>query len=260
MNSQTAEELSPSQCSDQRPDGDHIRRLAAIGLMTTNVTHDVHNMLQSVGSVLRMIDKRLAHGSSEELATLVVDGLDAIDRAATMSKRLMAFSRPRPVMRSRVNVNDLLCDLEPLLRWVLGSAVTLELSLAEDPIETWCDPQDLENAVMNLVVNARDAMPDGGVLAFQTFSAQLPINLPGLSSGEYVIITASDTGKGMTPDVIARAFNPFFTTKATGDGFGMGLASVKAFVSAAGGGADISSRPAEGTTVRLYLPQARTAA
>ena len=240
-------------------DCDHLRHLAAVGLMTPGVAHDLNNMLQVAGSVLRRIDRRIASGSPEELATLTADGLNAIDRAATLSKRLMAFGRNGPSvsqMRARVSVNGLLRDLEPMLGWTLGPAVSLKLLLADDHLETWCDPQDLENAVMNLAANARDAMPDGGVLALQTFSAELALDLPGLVSGDYVMIIASDTGAGMAPDVAARAFEPSFTTKAAGVGFGMGLASVKAFVDASGGGVDLTSRPAVGTTVRLYLPQA----
>jgi signal transduction histidine kinase len=237
-------------------DGDRLRRLAAVGLMTPSVVHDLNNMLQSVGSVLQMIDVRIAHGSPEEVAKLAADGLRAIDRAAMLSKRLTAFGRPRPPMRSRVGVNGLLRDFQPLLRWTLGFGITLELSLADGPLETWCDPQDLENAVMNLAVNARDAMPDGGLLALQTFNAELHLDRPGLPSGDYVMITATDTGHGMAPKVIASAFDPFFTTKAETGGSGLGLASVKAFVDAAGGGADIVSRPGAGTTVRLYLPKA----
>jgi len=237
-------------------DGDRLRRLAAVGLMTPSVVHDLTNMLQSVGSVLQMIDQQFAHGSPEDVAELTADGLRAIDRAAKLSKRLMAFGRPRPAMRSRVNVNALLRDFQPLLRWALGFGIRLDLSLAEGPLEVWCDPQDLENAVMNLAVNARDAMPDGGLLALQTLNAELPLDLPGLPSGDYVIITASDTGQGMTPKVVARAFDPFFTTKAADSGFGLGLSSVKAFVDAAGGGADITSRPGAGATVRIYLPKA----
>ncbi len=241
---------------DQRPDGDRLRRLAAIGLMTPSVAHDINNLLQSLASVLHLIDRRGANASPEELASLTADGLHAVDRAAVLSKRLMASVRPRPPTRCRVSVNALLGDLEPLLRWVLGPAIALKLSLADGLLEIWCDPQDLENAVLNLAVNARDAMPDGGVLALQTVSADLVADRAGLAHGEYVIIAAIDTGHGMTPEVAARAFDPFFTTKSAGSGLGMGLASLKAFASAAGGGADVTSRPGLGAAVRLYLPQA----
>jgi len=240
-------------------DGDRLRRLAAVGLMTPGVAHDVNNMLQSVGSVLKMIDRRIAHGSAEELAMLTADGLKAVDRATALSKRLVTFGRPAASMQSRVDVNALLRDLRPLLRWALGFDVTLEVSLTDGALETWCDPHDLENAVMNLAVNARDAMPNGGIFSIGALRADLPLDLPGLLSGDYVIIFAGDTGEGMTPEVVARAFDPFFTTKGPEAGFGMGLASVKAFVDASGGVADITSRPHEGTAVRLYLPLVRPA-
>jgi signal transduction histidine kinase len=242
--------------ADRRPDGDRLRRLAAVGLMTPSVAHDINNMLQTLASVLHMIDRRSASGSADELANLTADGLQAIDRAAMFSKRLMTFVRPQAPMRSRICVNALLGELKPLLRWTLSPAIRLTMALADGPLETWCDPQDLENAVLNLAVNARDAMPDGGLLALQTFKAELDVDRPGLPRGGYVIITASDTGHGMAAEVMARAFDPFFTTKPAGDGFGMGLASVRAFANAAGGGADITSRPGQGAAVRLYLPQA----
>ena len=235
-------------------------RLAAVGLMTPSIAHDVKNMLQSVGSVLHMIDRRVAHGSPDELTMLTADGLRAIDRAATLAKRLMTFSQPGASMQRRVDVNSVLGEFEPLLRWALGFDVQLHLTLADCHLDTWCDPQDLENAVMNLAVNARDAMKAGGIFSLRTFRADLPLDLPGLLSGDYVIIVASDTGAGMTPDVMARAFDPSFTTKGLGAGFGIGLSGVKAFVEASGGVADVTSSPGGGATVRLYLPLARPAA
>jgi signal transduction histidine kinase len=259
MNQDFAGGSSGHERSRHHPDVDRLRHLAAVGLMTPGVAHDLNNMLQVAGSVLRRIDRRIASGSSEELSILAADGLSAIDRAATISRRLMAFGRDGasvPRMRARVSVNGLLRDLEPMLRWSLGPATNLRLTLSDDALETWCDPQDLENAVMNLAVNARDAMPDGGVLALQTFGAELAHDVAGLPVGDYVMIMASDTGAGMAADILARAFEPSFTTKGGGGGFGMGLASVKSFVDACGGGADIVSRPAVGTTVRLYLPRA----
>jgi C4-dicarboxylate-specific signal transduction histidine kinase len=259
MNHRHATKLSLVQRSDEGSKDDDLRRLAAVGLMTPSIAHDVNNMLQTVASVLRSIDRGIAHGAKEEVAALAADGLRAIDRVAVLTKSLMAFGRPGPSESSRIDVNQLVRDLEPLLRWAVGPDVSLRLSLDHDPLESWCDPQDLENALMNLAINARDAMPEGGLVALHTFNAHLDLDLPGLPIGDYVIITVSDTGTGMTPEVAAHAFDPFFTTKAGSGGFGIGLASVKAFVGAAGGGADIISRPAEGTTVRLYLPKATAA-
>jgi signal transduction histidine kinase len=257
MDPRPFEDLCVRERQDQATGGDQLRRLAAVGLMTPSIAHDVNNMLQSVGGVLQMIDRRIAHGSPEEVAMLTAEGLQAIDRATALSKRLMAFGRPGASMQSRVEVNALLRDLKPLLQWALGFEIVLDMSLTERELETWCDPQDLENAVMNLAVNARDAMPEGGVFSLRTVRAELPLDLPGLLSGDYVIIVAGDTGEGMTPEVIARAFDPFFTTKGPSEGFGMGLPSVKAFVEASGGVVDITSRPGLGATVRLYLPLAR---
>jgi signal transduction histidine kinase len=244
---------------DRPCDGDQLRRLAAVGLMTPSIAHDVNNMLQSVSSVLQMIDRRSASGAPEELATLAADGLKTIDRASSLSKRLLAFGRASAAAQSRVGINALLTGLEPLLKWALGFEIALDLSLADRELETWCDPQDLENAVVNLAVNARDAMPSGGVFSLRTFRANLPLDLPGLLSGDYAVIVAGDTGGGMAPEVIAHAFDPAFTTKGHGEGFGMGLASVKAFVDAIGGVADITSQPGLGADVRLYLPLVRDA-
>lgn len=259
MNHRHAASFSRIGQSDEVLGGQDLRRLAGIGLLTTGIVHDINNILQTVASVLRVIDRQIAGGTPPELASLTADGLHAVDRAATLAKRLLAFGRPGPAMRMRVDVNQLALNMEPLLRWALGSEISLRLSLDESQLETWCAPQDLENALLNLAVNARDAMPGGGRLALHTFNAELPVGLPGLPKGHYVIITVTDTGIGMSSEVVTRAFDPFFTTKAAVGGFGMGLASVKAFVSAAGGGADIISRPAKGTTVRLYLPLATTA-
>jgi signal transduction histidine kinase len=240
--------------SDEHRDG--LGRLAAIGLMTPGIVHDINNLLQTVGSVLRVIDQRSANSAPLELAALAADGLNAIDRAATIAKRLMAFGRPGPSVSARVGVNQLVRTLEPLLRWAVGPEVGYRFSLDEDALEIHCDPRDLENALINLAINARDAMPNGGLLALHTYKALLPLDLPGLPRGDYAIIAVTDTGIGMSSEVATRAFDPFFTTKAAVGGFGMGLASVKAFANAAGGGADIISRPAKGTTVRLYLPLA----
>ncbi len=256
MDHRHAAELFFVEHSDASSGCEEMRRLASIGLMTPGIAHDVNNILQTVASVLRVIDRRIAPGSAADLTTLAGDGLRAIDRAAALVKRLMAFGSPGPSALSRVEINQCARDLAPLLRWAVGPNISLELSLDTNLLETWCDPRDLENALMNLAINARDATPNGGLVALYTFKAQLPLDLPGLPSGDYAIIAVSDTGTGMSPEVVAHAFEPFFTTKAAAGGFGMGLASVKAFVTAAGGGADIVSRPNMGTTVRLYLPLA----
>jgi signal transduction histidine kinase len=234
-----------------------LRPLAAAGLMTPGIAGNVANMPRRVSSVPRIIDRRIAYGSSEELVILTDDGPPANDRAAALPHRLRTFGHPGLSIRSRVDVNRLLRDLAPLLRLALGSELVLDLALAAGPLETWCDPRDLANAVINLAVNAREATSNPGGFDLRTFRANLPLNLPGLLSGDYVIIAAHDSGRGMPPDVMARAFDPLFTTKAAGDGFGMGLTSVKAFVEDGGGVADITSGPGDGTTVRLYLPLVR---
>ena len=243
--------------SDRSLTVDQLRRLTMAGLITPSIKCRVGNWPRSAGNVPWMIDRRSAYGSSDELATSSVDGPPTIDRTAALSRKLMTFGRPGISMRSRVAVNSLLRDLAPLLRLVLGFKLDLDLALAAGSFEIWCDPRDLANAVMNLAVNAREATPNAGHFVLQTFRANLPLNLPGLLSGDYVIIAAHDTGRGMTFDTMSRAFDPLFTTKAAGDGFGMGLTSVKAFVEDCGGVVDITSRPGEGTTVRLYLPLIR---
>jgi signal transduction histidine kinase len=255
MSPRVAEDIFVSDRPQPSAGGDELRRLAAVGLMTPSIAHDVNNALHAVQGILQMIQRRVPNGASDELASLATDGLQGIQRAVQISRRLMDFTRISARRRTRVEVNGLLRNLEPLLGWVLGPGIGLGLSLGEAVLETWCDPHDLENAVMNLAVNARHAMPGGGEFTLRTLRVDLPLNLPGLLSGDYVVIAAADTGEGMTADVLSRAFDPFFTTKAHGHGFG--LASVRAFVEAAGGLADITSRPSEGSTVRLYLPLAR---
>lgn len=243
--------------SDRSLAANQLRRLTAAGLATPGMLRLAGSWPRSVGRVPWMIEHRAASGSSDELAILTANGPPAIDRTAALSRRLMTFGRPGVSIRSRVDVNRVVRDLAPLLRLALGLELVLDLALAAGPLETWCDPRDLADAIVNLAVNAREATSNPGRFALQTFRANLPLNLPGLLSGDYVIIAAHDTGPGMAPDVMARAFDPLFTTKAAGRGFGMGLTSVKAFAEDGGGVADITSGPDEGTTVRLYLPLVR---
>ncbi len=169
-----------------------------------------------------------------------------------MTSRLLAFSRRRPVARQITNANDLVAGMADVLRYTLGRNIAVETVLAPDLWPVLVDPNQLENAILNLAVNARDAMPEGGSLIIETANSSADGEMPG----PHVAIAVTDTGKGMTPDVQRRAFEPFFTTKAEGMGTGLGLAQVHAFIRHSGGFVRIDSAPGKGTAITLHLPRA----
>ena len=184
----------------------------------------------------------------------------ASERAASLVQRLLAFSRQHPLEVKAVDVNRLVQDMSELLRRTIGETITVETVLAGGLWKTAVDPNQLENAVLNLAVNARDAMKDGGRLTIETANtyldeAYVAANGPDLSPGQYVLLAVSDTGTGMSKEVIERAFEPFFTTKPTGAGTGLGLSMVYGFVKQSGGHIKIYSEPGEGTSIKLYLPR-----
>jgi CheY-like chemotaxis protein len=180
-------------------------------------------------------------------------------RAAALTGRLLAFSRRQPLAPQPVDANKLVAGMSELLGRTLGEAVRMETALAEGLWRAEADPNQLENAILNLAVNARDAMPDGGTLTIETANARLDRAHAARSAdakpGEYVVIAVSDTGSGMDKQTIDRVFEPFFTTKEVGKGTGLGLSQVYGFVQQSSGHVDIRSKPGEGTSVRIYLPR-----
>jgi PAS domain S-box-containing protein len=234
------------------------QKMEAVGQLTGGVAHDFNNMLAVIMGSLDLLTRRV--GVEDPRSKRYLDAaMDGAKRAAALTQRLLAFSRQQPLRPEAINVNRLVSGMSDLLRHSIGAGIRLETVLAGGLWSVNADPNQLENVILNLGVNARDAMPDGGRLTIETQNAHLDARYvasqPGLPEGQYVMIAVSDTGTGMTPDIIAKAFDPFFTTKETGKGTGLGLSQVYGFVKQSGGHVKIYSEPGEGSTVKIYLPR-----
>jgi signal transduction histidine kinase/ActR/RegA family two-component response regulator len=235
-----------------------MQKMEAIGQLTGGVAHDFNNMLAVVMSALNLMQRKLARGETD-VARYVDAAADAVGRAANLTARLLAFSRQQPLTLVSVDANRLISDMADLMRRTLGPEIAIETVLAGGLWRTRADATQLENAVLNLAVNARDAMPGGGHLTIESANAYLDDDYARrhteVRAGQYVMIAVSDTGGGMAPDVAARAFDPFFTTKPAGKGTGLGLSQVYGFIKQSGGHVNIYSEPGQGTTVKIYLPR-----
>ena len=234
------------------------QKMEAVGQLTGGIAHDFNNLLTGIAGSLEMMQTRVEQGRLGELPRYVAAAQDAASRAASLTHRLLAFSRRQTLDPVPTNANRLVAGMEDLIRRTVGPAITVETMLADDLWPTLCDPHQLENAVLNLAINARDAMPDGGRLTLETSSVQFADRTAGrlgLTAGAYVVVCVTDTGVGMPPDVAARAFEPFFTTKPMGKGTGLGLSMIYGFVHQSGGQVRIDSTPGQGTRIRLYLPR-----
>jgi CheY-like chemotaxis protein len=210
-----------------------------------------------VGS-LDLLQTRLSQGRTDNVARYINAAMTSANRAAALTHRLLAFARRQPLIPKSTDVNQLVVSLEDLLRRTIGETIDLEIAASDDLWCTLCDPNQLESALLNLAINARDAMPDGGKLTISTANARLDnvtAETPALSPGDYVCITVTDTGVGMSAEVAARAFDPFFTTKPIGQGTGLGLSMIYGFARQSNGHATIDSKIGQGTSVRLYLPR-----
>ena len=234
-------------------------KMEAIGQLTGGIAHDFNNMLQGIVGALDVIRKLHQAGRTDNIPRFVEMGLSSAQRAAAMTHRLLAFARQQPLAPQRVDLAVLVQGLRELVRRTTGESITLELELAPDGWPTRCDPNQLESAVLNLAINARDAMPAGGRLVLRTENVALPRTQLGpgdfLEAGDFVKLSVRDTGTGMPQEVIDRAFDPFFTTKPIGQGTGLGLSMVYGFARQSGGFATIESWPGEGTSVSLLLPR-----
>ncbi len=234
-----------------------LQKMDAVGQLTGGIAHDFNNMLAIIIGGLNLVQRRLARGD-RDVQKFVDAAMDGAMRAANLTHRLLAFSRQQPLQPEPLSANDLVSGLSELLRRTIGETVALETVLAGGLWKTTVDPSQLENAVLNLAVNARDAMPDGGKLTIETANAHLDDDYAmehGVASGQYVLVAVSDTGTGMTPDVIAKAFDPFFTTKEIGKGTGLGLSQAYGFVRQSHGHIKIYSEVGHGTTFKVYLPR-----
>ncbi|TGS45204.1 MULTISPECIES: CHASE3 domain-containing protein [unclassified Mesorhizobium] len=235
-----------------------MQKMEAVGQLTGGIAHDFNNMLAVILSAMNLAQRKLKRGE-HDIEKLVEAATDAASRAADLTSRLLAFSRLQPLAPQVVDTNRLLTGMSDLLRRALGEGIRIETVLAGGLWKTHADPSQLENAILNLAVNARDAMDNDGKLTIETVNSHLDEAYASthaeLAPGQYVMIAVTDTGAGMSPEVIAKAFEPFFTTKPANKGTGLGLSQVFGFVKQSGGHVKIYSEPGEGTTIKIYLPR-----
>ncbi len=236
----------------------NAQRLEGLGRLTGGVAHDFNNLLTAILGTARALERHLGPRADERTKRLLAATVTAVDRGARLNASLLAFARRQPLTLTTVDANALLRDFLPLLRRALDESVSVELALDQKLPTCNADAAQLEAALLNLAINARDAMPRGGKLRVVTRRAWLQEQAlagnPEAQPGPYVAIEVRDTGEGMTPEVRERAFEPFFTTKAAGQGTGLGLSQVFGFVRQIGGHVAIQSAPRRGTTITLYLP------
>ncbi|MGI4801338.1 MAG: ATP-binding protein, partial [Janthinobacterium lividum] len=235
------------------------QKMEAVGQLTGGLAHDFNNLLTGVTGSLELLQTRIAQGRIKDVDRYVNAAQGAAKRAAALTHRLLAFSRRQTLDPRATDVNRLVDGMEELIRRTVGPEITVELLVeAGDLWPTLVDPGQLENALLNLCINARDAMPDGGKLTIETANHLIDerqARARDLPPGQYVSLSVSDTGTGMPPDVIAKAFDPFFTTKPIGMGTGLGLSMIYGFAKQSGGQVRIHSEVGRGTTVSLYLPR-----
>jgi PAS domain S-box-containing protein len=234
------------------------QKMEAVGQLTGGIAHDFNNMLAVVMGSLDLLKRRV--GDNPRALRQIESATDAAGRAALLTRRLLAFSRQQALNPQSIDLNGLVREMSELLRHSIGAGIRLHTTLADGLWRTRVDANQLENVLLNLAVNARDAMPEGGCLTIETGNVQLDrryAGANGIGAGDYVVIAVTDNGSGMPADVLARAFDPFFTTKEVGKGTGLGLSQVYGFVRQSGGHVKLYSEPGQGTTVRIYLPRLR---
>jgi signal transduction histidine kinase len=234
-----------------------VQKMEAIGQLSGGIAHDFNNMLAIILGGLNLAKSRLDRGDTD-VGRFIDAAVQGAQRAASLTSRLLAFARQQPLDPDPLDANKLVLTMAELLHRALGEDVRLETVLAPGLWQVHVDAGQLENAVLNLAVNARDAMPDGGSLRIETANLRVERaspEHPGVAPGDHVVVSVADTGAGMAPDVLAKAFDPFFTTKEVGRGTGLGLSQVYGFVRQSGGTVRIQSQEGSGTTVCIYLPK-----
>jgi two-component system NtrC family sensor kinase len=236
------------------------QKMEAVGRLSGGIAHDFNNMLTVILGNIDMASRRIGD-DNPRIQRLLDSARQASERAATLVQRLLAFSRQHPQEVKSVDINRLVQSMSELVRRTIGETVTIETVLAGGLWKVAVDPNQLENAILNLAVNARDAMPDGGRMTIETANSYLDEayvaanSEDGFSAGQYVLLAVTDTGAGMSREVRERAFEPFFTTKPTGMGTGLGLSMVYGFLKQSNGHIKIYSEPGEGTAIKLYFPR-----
>ncbi|WSH66688.1 ATP-binding protein [Rhizobium ruizarguesonis] len=236
-----------------------LQKMETIGQLTGGVAHDFNNMLAIIIGNLDLAQRRLSGSEDPRLLYSIQNAKDGAQRAAVLTARLLAFSRQQPLAPEVIDLNKLVGGMSELLRRTLGEQIRIETVLAGGLWPSFADLSQLENAILNLAVNARDAMPGGGNLTIETANTELDERYSRMHSeveaGQYVMVSITDTGTGMSPEVIDRAFDPFYTTKGPGKGTGLGLSQVYGYIKQSGGHIKIYSEIDRGTTVKIYLPR-----
>ena len=237
-----------------------VQKMEAVGQLTGGIAHDFNNMLAVVVGGIDLALRRL-NGPRREVMMHLNNAMEGATRAAALTRRLLSFARSEPLLPERVDSKELIGGMSDLLDRTLGERVRVEVDMASDTWPIYVDPHQLENAIVNLAVNARDAMDGQGLMRIATGNVKLAANEVGdVRPGEYVKISVTDTGCGMTPEVLEHAFEPFFTTKPVGKGTGLGLSQIFAFAHQSGGEVGIESQVGRGTTVSNFLPRTEAAA
>ena len=234
------------------------QKMQAVGQLTGGIAHDFNNLLAIVMGNLQLLEERVS--GDAKAREFLDDALWSAKRGGELTHRLLAFARKQPLKPAVIDLNDVVRGMTDLLRRTLGASIRIEESLAPNLWQAFADRGELENALVNLAVNSRDAMRSAGTLTLETRNAVLDEDYAEqyeeVTPGEYVLLAVADTGTGMSPEIVQRAFEPFFTTKEVGQGSGLGLSMVYGFVKQSGGHVSIYSRVGQGTSVKLYLPRA----
>jgi signal transduction histidine kinase len=236
-----------------------LQKMEAVGQLTGGIAHDFNNMLTGIIGSLELLRRRLARGRTEDLDSLINLGVTSANRAAGLTHRLLAFSRRQSLDSRPVEMNSLVVSMGELLQRSINESIRLDMQLDDRLWVAEADPNQLESALLNLVINARDAMPDGGNLVVMTSNQHLDEDFAqaqsNLDSGDYVVLSVTDSGCGMPQNIVNRAFDPFFTTKPIGQGTGLGLSMIYGFSKQSGGHVSIQSEVGKGTTVNVFLPR-----
>jgi signal transduction histidine kinase/CheY-like chemotaxis protein len=234
------------------------QKMEVVGQLTGGIAHDFNNMIQAVSGGLTLLERRIAAGRLEEVGRFVDEMRRALNSAAGQTNRLLAFSRRQALQPERVQPDQFIGGMREFLQRTIGPEIRLKLQLGDGKWDVICDAHQLEGALMNLAINARDAMPNGGELTISVSDRKVTAgdlaDHEEAKPGDYIVVSVSDTGVGMTPEILSRAIEPFYTTKPTGQGTGLGLSQVYGFVRQSGGFLRIESEPGRGTNVVISLP------
>ncbi len=235
------------------------QKMEAVGQLTGGLAHDFNNILTAIKGSMELLRRRIGQRRFDELDRYLSAAEAASDRAAALTNRLLAFSRRQTLDPKRTDINRLIADMEALINRTIGPEITVEVVTPGLSATALVDPNQLESALLNLCINAKDAMPDGGRISIATSDLWLDDEAAAkleLTPGSYILLSVRDNGYGMTAEIVERAFDPFFTTKPLGQGTGLGLSMTYGFARQSGGNLRIASEPGLGTTVTIYLPRA----